>query len=490
MAGVTNNLGATAYSFVGQSNRPSTVVYANGMTVEYDYWGPTGDHLLKQVKNLTAGPSPTVISQFDYTHGADRSIETWSVNQGSGTTTWTFGYDGSRQLTTAERRDGSQTLLESFGYGYDKAGNRVQVKPAGVEPKNYGVNNLNQLTAERDHGPTTFVGTVDEPAKVTINGSPARVMSTDGGAPYRFEGVVNLDAGANTVTVQATDGNNNVATKNYSVTTTGDSKTFEYDANGNLRYERLPNSTVVREYRWDQQNRLVRVLEGTHESVYEYDGESRRVRIKELESSVETKNETFVWCGSRICQKRASNGSTVARNYFEQGFEEGTSDYFYTRDHLGSVREVVGSDGTTVASRLSYDPWGKITETGSGALTDFAYTGHYFDRPTGESLTWWRAYDPNLGRWLSKDPIGLEGGENLYAYVKNNPPGLIDPNGLAPCDGGDRPGPDSKRTACILKCTLAAAQCYYITRRGDASFCGMLLANCFESCPPDSAGPN
>lgn len=58
----------------------------------------------------------------------------------------------------------------------------------------------------------------------------------------------------------------------------------------------------------DQQNRLVRVLEGTHESVYEYDGESHRTRIKELVSSVETKNGTFVWCGSRICQKRNSSG--------------------------------------------------------------------------------------------------------------------------------------------------------------------------------------
>src|SRR5690606_37025927 len=49
----------------------------------------------------------------------------------------------------------------------------------------------------------------------------------------------------------------------------------------------------------DQQNRLVRFLQGTHESVYEYDGESHRVRIKEIENSVQTKDETFVWCGNR-----------------------------------------------------------------------------------------------------------------------------------------------------------------------------------------------
>lgn len=356
VTGVQNNLGAATYAFVGQSGRPSTANYPNGMQVLYDYFGVTGDFLLKQIKNLSAGPNPSVISQFDYTYRQDRSVDTWTVDQGSGPQTWTFGYDAAKQLTSAKRHQGS-TLLESPSYGYDKAGNRIQVGTETTAPKNYDVNNLNQLLSERDHGLTTFAGVVDEPATVKVNGQPAKVTSTDGGAPYRFEALVNLDAGANTVVVEAKDGQNNVATKTYSVTTTGSSKTYEYDGNGNLRYEKLPGGSVVREYRWDQQNRLVRTVVGTHESVYEYDGESKRVRIKELESSVQTKDETFIWCGSRMCQKRS--GSTVVRNYFKEGFEEGSSDYFYTRDHLGSVREVAGSDGTTIASRVSYDPLGR-----------------------------------------------------------------------------------------------------------------------------------
>jgi RHS repeat-associated protein len=221
---------------------------------------------------------------------------------------------------------------------------------------------------------------------------------------------------------------------------------------------------VIREYRWDQQDRLVRFLEGTHESVYEYDGASRRVRIKELTSSVETKNETFVWCGSRICQKRASNGSTVLRNYFKQGFEEGSTDYFYTRDHLGSVREVVESSGTTIASRVSYDPWGKPTETGSGALTDFAFTGHHYDRRSELSLTRYRGYDPTLGRWLSRDPIGLAGGVNLYGYVDNDPLSLFDPTGLAPntpgqCHVDDPRKHDELRDHCIVYAVTIYISC-------------------------------
>jgi RHS repeat-associated protein len=433
---VANNLGTTSYGFVGQSNRPSVVDYANGMETQYDYYTSTGDFLLKQIKNLTAGPTRTVISQFDYTYGADRSIATWGVDQGSGAKTWTFGYDGARELTTATLRDGSQTLLEANTYGYDKAGNRIQVGTGTTAPKNYETNKLNQLLSERDYGRTTFAGVVDEPATVKVNGKPSKVLTTDGGAPFKFEALVDLDAGANTVVVEAKDGQNNTSTKTYSVTTTGTSKKYEYDANGNLRYEKQPDNTVVREYRWDQQNRLVRMLEGTHESVYEYDGASRRWRITEKESGTQTKQEIFIWCGARICQKRASNGSTVIRSYFGNGFEEsGTTDYFYTRDHLGSVREVVGSDGMTIGSTVSYDPWGVGTETGS-VLPDFGYTGHYLDRPSGLALTRYRGYGPGFGRWLSRDPLGLVGGPNLYGYVGNRPVNLRDPDGRYAVGGG------------------------------------------------------
>lgn len=432
---VVNNLGSTNYAFVGQSNRPSTVDYPNGMQTQLEYFASTGNFALKQIKNLTSGLTPAVISQFDYTYEPDRRISTWTIDQGSGAKTWSFAYDDARQLTSASLRDAAQALLESTTYGYDRAGNRIQVRPGTMAPNNYATNELNQLSSQGDDGPTTFAGVIDEPATVTVNSKPAKVVSTDGGAPFKFEALVNLAPGANSVVVEAKDGQNNTATKTYSVTTAGTSKRYGYDANGNLRYERLANNAPLREYRWDQQNRLVKELHGTHESAYEYDGASRRVKITEKEHGVQTKQETFVWCGSRICQKRS--GATVVRSYFGNGFEEGTADYFYTRDHLGSVREVVDATGATVASRLSYDPWGKVTESGDvigGALSDFTYTGHYFDRPTGLNLAQYRAYDAQLGRWLSRDPIGLRGGPNVYGYVRNNPVNGIDPLGLDTLD--------------------------------------------------------
>ena len=105
------------------------------------------------------------------------------------------------------------------------------------------MNNLNQLLSERDHGRTTFTGFVDEAATVKVNGKPAKATSTGGAAPFKFEAPVDLALGANTVVVEARDGDANVATKTYSVTTTGTSKKYEYDANGNPRYEKQQNGT-------------------------------------------------------------------------------------------------------------------------------------------------------------------------------------------------------------------------------------------------------
>jgi len=106
-------------------------------------------------------------------------------------------------------------------------------------------------------------------------------------------------------------------------------------------------------------------------------------------------------------------------------------DYFYTKDHLGSIRKVVAADGIAVKARYEYTPWGEVTKIGgTGVESDFLYTGHFYHEESDLFLTWFRAYDPGLGRWLSRDPIAENGGINLYAYVLNNPVLFWDPLGL------------------------------------------------------------
>ncbi|MEM7394694.1 MAG: RHS repeat-associated core domain-containing protein [Verrucomicrobiota bacterium] len=155
----------------------------------------------------------------------------------------------------------------------------------------------------------------------------------------------------------------------------------------------------------------------------------------------------FIWSGGRILQERDLTGTTVAKRFFPQGFvnESISSNYFYTFDHLGSVRDIVDASGTVVTCH-EYDPWGRQIETNIvGSVTaDFGYTGHYVHQPSRLNLTWFRAYDPELGRWLSREPLGefLGDGPNLYQYVLNNPINFLDPNGLQAnyMDGFEIPG--------------------------------------------------
>jgi len=63
-------------------------------------------------------------------------------------------------------------------------------------------------------------------------------------------------------------------------------------------------------------------------------------------------------------------------------------------------------------------------------IATFQYAGYYAHQPSGLSLTKYRAYDPNTAKWLSRDPIGENGGLNLYGYVFNDPIDWIDVFGL------------------------------------------------------------
>jgi|HubBroStandDraft_1064217.scaffolds.fasta_scaffold110149_3 RHS repeat-associated protein len=104
--------------------------------------------------------------------------------------------------------------------------------------------------------------------------------------------------------------------------------------------------------------------------------------------------------------------------------------YYYTRDHLGSVRELLNSSGTIV-SRLGYDPYGKMTVVSGTNLPTKQYTGDYYHATSGLNLTKYRAFDSDTGRWLSRDPVAEKGGIDLYGYCLNSPVNLIDPRGLS-----------------------------------------------------------
>jgi RHS repeat-associated protein len=77
-----------------------------------------------------------------------------------------------------------------------------------------------------------------------------------------------------------------------------------------------------------------------------------------------------------------------------------------------------------------YLPFGQADVIVGTVDNNLRFAGQYYDQETGLHYNYHRYYDPQLGRYLRADPIGLAGGINLYAYVRNNPVNLIDPDGL------------------------------------------------------------
>ncbi len=128
-----------------------------------------------------------------------------------------------------------------------------------------------------------------------------------------------------------------------------------------------------------------------------------------------------------MCEERDAHDA-VTKRFFTQGFTTGAGAYYYTRDHLGSVREVVDGAGQ-VQSRYAYDPYGRRTAMQENQQAPFGFTGHYLHPASGLYLALHRPLDSGLGRWLSRDPLGEEAGFNLYGYAGNDPVNQIDPLG-------------------------------------------------------------
>jgi RHS repeat-associated protein len=103
--------------------------------------------------------------------------------------------------------------------------------------------------------------------------------------------------------------------------------------------------------------------------------------------------------------------------------------YFYHLNHLGTPRAMTDENGN-VAWKADYKPFGEA-EVAGDAENRFRFPGQYLDGETGLHYNWHRYYDSGIGRYLTGDPMGLEGGINLYSYAADNPIVFLDIFGLA-----------------------------------------------------------
>jgi RHS repeat-associated protein len=162
---------------------------------------------------------------------------------------------------------------------------------------------------------------------------------------------------------------------------------------------------------------------------YIYDDQGRRIQ-KTVGGAI----INYLYNGPDVYAEYTGNWTT-ANAYYVHGPNmddpisrtSGSTTQYFHQDGLGSVVALSGATGSTDATRR-YDSWGNVIAS-TGNMPQFGYTGR---EPDATGLVYYRAryYDPSIGRFTQRDPIGLQGGINQYAYVNGNPTNFTDPWGL------------------------------------------------------------
>ncbi|WP_367256388.1 RHS repeat-associated core domain-containing protein [Pseudomonas sp. stari2] len=224
---------------------------------------------------------------------------------------------------------------------------------------------------------------------------------------------------------------------------------YDYDAFGNLiRERRGRGQQLVTEYRYDSQHRLIGLTRPDGKTTsYQYDAFGRRIR-----KTVDGQTTEFFWQGDHLI---AESSPTQHRSFI---YEPGTfrplamldgqgpkraCPFYYQLDHLGTPQELTDYSGDIVWS-AKYSAYGKVTSL-QLATEDYLdqplrFQGQYFDDESGLHYNRHRYYDPDVGRYLTPDPVKLAGGLNQYRYVPN-PTGWVDPLGLTSnCPPPNKPG--------------------------------------------------
>ncbi|WP_147376740.1 DUF6861 domain-containing protein [Noviherbaspirillum saxi] len=343
-----------------------------------------------------------------------------------------FQYDPAGRLTAQQASKGEDGLL-SRHYGYDRAGNLATLEDRRSGLTRYQYDAIGRLLQATQ--PTLAEVFAFDPAHNLLDAQHAT------GSAGR---IVN-----NRVTVH-------------------EDKRFAYDTHGNLIDKKIGRHMQMT-LRWNAEHQLVeanvtRPAQEDQPAVqtvrYGYDPFGRRLFKRDAFGTTR-----FLWDGNRLlCETRGSHMRThvyepesfvplaqVQNSAPQVGQATGSRRQAQRIrhlhvDHLGTPRELTADDGKLVWA-ATYRAWGNTlavtlepepdASSTPGADTfaevqPIRFQGQYCDSETGLHYNRFRYYDPDIGRFISQDPIGLQGGYNLYQYAPN-PIAWIDPLGLTAC---------------------------------------------------------
>jgi|GEM_PF-1350164 len=439
LTSVVSGAGTFTYAYNGVGRQVSSLSLPGSSLIGYTY-DNAGDLL---ATTLTHGGSTLDAATYVYDGNGNRTSVTRADNAYVN-----YGYDLIGQLTGAVGHEsgGATRHNENFGYGYDLAGNLLN-RTNDVLTESFGIDSANELTTLfRTNVMTVAGGLTNSPSSVAINSQSASIY---GDSTFAVPNV-SLKNGDNTFTNVVT-----ISGTPYTNKTTLDlpsSISFSYDANGNL------TSDGYKSYDYDCANQLTSVsVSGQWKEQFSYDGFGRRRVRKDYiwyaGNWLQTSEVHYIYDGMLVIQElhfdaqhptqppttvSYTRGIDLSSSLQDAGGIGGllartdsNDSAFYHSDGNGNVTAMVNSSGSVVAKYL-YDPFGN-TIAKSGPLADinlYRFSSKEMDSRSGLYYYGYRYYEPNLQRWINRDPIQEEGGINLYRFVANNPISLIDPLGL------------------------------------------------------------
>ena len=369
---------------------------------------------------------------------------------------WAYGYNDRGEVISGNKHlpDGTPLAGQQFGYDYDALGNRNWAKSGGdangenLRTITYEANALNQYTEIVSPGSFDVIGRAPANDTVTVN-SQATLRQGD-----RFRAEITADNATTAVwqDITVSDGTPpDIEGNRYLPKAT---VTPNHDLDGNLLFDGRWD------YVWDAENRLVSMTtnptaqatgEPYRKLVFSYDWMGKRIRKQVFDTPTTTtpfEDLRFAYDGWNLIAEYTSTGGILAldRGYTcgtdlsntEQGAGgvggllsvwQGGASYAASNDGNGNVVGWVNSSGL-LAAMQEFDPFGnRIIHEGSVDM-DFGFSTKYEDKETGLLYYGYRYNDPVTGRWLSTDPIGEQGGSNLFSINRNDNVGFVDILGL------------------------------------------------------------
>jgi len=384
------------YAWNATTGRLTSITYPGGKVLTFGY------NTAGQVTSLTVG-SAIIASGITYFPFGAASAWMWGNSQ---VVTRAFDLDGrltGYPLTTTDSR---QVI-------YDDASRITQIKhPTDTSLiQTLGYDKLDRLTSWLD-------------------------ASSNRGYAYDANGNrTTLTIGANNYTYTTPGTTNRLSS------TSGPSpaRTFTHDAAGNVTADGQFTLT------YNNRGRLSRAVKGSTTATYGYDGLGQRVKKTGPTSVVPTGTNYFVYNEQGQLLGEYNSSGAVIQEYVWLGTmpiavlrgSTGSPQIFYVYADQVDRPWVITNTANQIRWRWDTSPFGELSANGNPAgLGAFAFNqrfpGQYRDAETGLFYNTFRDYDPQTGRYVQSDPIGLAGGINPYLYVDGNPVSLSDPTGELP----------------------------------------------------------